>query len=157
MVIILMVWTRLQRFSSFSYLGMYGHKNSSQYVWISFLVYRTIFTSALVHTSVFTCQYYSTNAPYWLVYHKRDVIAAYRGGSVGTATVLRAVRSWVRTEILLFSKTAPPSIQFNPLKTESRLLYSKTQFVPRCKHFSSRLKKPISLRCKWHKSLFVLR
>ena len=29
--------------------------------------------------------------------------------------------------------------------------------TPRCKHFSSRLYKPISLCCKWHKSLFVLR
>ena len=27
----------------------------------------------------------------------------------------------------------------NPLKTKSRLLYLKTQFVPRIKHFSSRL------------------
>jgi hypothetical protein len=27
----------------------------------------------------------------------------------------------------------------NPLKTKSRPLYLKTQFVPRCKHFSSRL------------------
>ena len=40
----------------------------------------------------------------------------------------------------------------NPLNTKCRLLYLKTQFVPRCKHFSSRLKKPISLWCKWHKS-----
>ena len=28
---------------------------------------------------------------------------------------------------------------FNPLKTKSRLLYLKSQFVPRSKHFSSRL------------------
>jgi hypothetical protein len=28
---------------------------------------------------------------------------------------------------------------FNSLKTKSRLLYLKTQFVPRSKHFSSRL------------------
>ena len=28
---------------------------------------------------------------------------------------------------------------FNPLKTKRRLLYLKTQFVPRSKHFSSRL------------------
>jgi len=26
----------------------------------------------------------------------------------------------------------------NPLKTKLRLLYLKTQFVPRCKHFSCR-------------------
>ena len=45
----------------------------------------------------------------------------------------------------------------NPLKTKRRLLYLKTQFVPRSKHFSSRLWKPTSLCCKWHRSLFVLR
>ena len=45
----------------------------------------------------------------------------------------------------------------NPLKTKCRPLYLKTQSVPRCKHFSSRLQKPISLCCKWHKSLFVLK
>jgi len=45
----------------------------------------------------------------------------------------------------------------NPLKPKHRPLYLKTQSVPRCKHFSSRLQKPISLSCKWHKSLFVLR
>jgi hypothetical protein len=41
------------------------------------------------------------------------------------------------------------------LKAKPKLLYLKTQFVPRSKHFSSRLLKPISLCCKWHKSLFV--
>ena len=46
---------------------------------------------------------------------------------------------------------------FKPSKTKLRLLYIKTQFVPRSKHFSSRLQKPISLCCKWHKSPFVLR
>ena len=29
--------------------------------------------------------------------------------------------------------------QFNPLKTKRRLLYLKTQYVPRSKHFSFRL------------------
>ena len=32
-----------------------------------------------------------------------------------------------------------PNIEVNPLKTNRRLLYLKTQSVPRCKHFSSRL------------------
>ena len=36
------------------------------------------------------------------------------------------------------------TILINHLKTEHRLLYLKTQSVPRCKHFSSRLRKPIS-------------
>ena len=31
------------------------------------------------------------------------------------------------------------NIKVNPLKTKRRLLYLKTQFVPRSKHFSSRL------------------
>ena len=31
------------------------------------------------------------------------------------------------------------SCRFNLLKTKRRPLYLKTQFVPRCKHFSSRL------------------
>jgi len=44
-----------------------------------------------------------------------------------------------------------------PTQTKRWLLYLKTQIVPRIKHFSSRLQKPISLWCKWHKSLFVLR
>ena len=30
-------------------------------------------------------------------------------------------------------------VRFNLLKTKRRLLYLKTQFVPRSKHFSSRL------------------
>jgi len=45
----------------------------------------------------------------------------------------------------------------NLLKTKPRPLYLKIQSVPRCKHFSSWLQKPISLCCKWYKSLFVLR
>jgi hypothetical protein len=45
----------------------------------------------------------------------------------------------------------------NLLKTKRRLLYLKAQFVPRCKHFSSRLYKTISLWWNWHKSLLVLR
>jgi len=34
---------------------------------------------------------------------------------------------------------AEPCYMINPLKTKRRLLYLKTQSVPRCKHFSSRL------------------
>jgi len=30
-------------------------------------------------------------------------------------------------------------VNINPLKMKSRILYLKTQFVPRSKHFSSRL------------------
>ena len=45
---------------------------------------------------------------------------------------------------------------FNPLKPMRKRLYLNPQSVPRCKHFSSRLQKPLSLCYKWHKSLFVL-
>ena len=34
---------------------------------------------------------------------------------------------------------ANSSIEFNPLNTKSRLLYLKTRFVPRTKHFPPRL------------------
>ena len=43
--------------------------------------------------------------------------------------VLRTLLSWCVSE----------TTAFNPLKTKRRLLYLKTQFVPRSKHFSSRL------------------
>ena len=56
-----------------------------------------------------------------------------------------------------FQHNLSPTINFSPLNTMRTLLYLKTQFVPRSKHFSSRLYKPISLCCKWHKSLSVLR
>jgi len=45
----------------------------------------------------------------------------------------------------------------NLLKTKRRPLYLKTQSVPRCKHFSFRLQKSISLSYMGHNSLFVLR
>ena len=40
-------------------------------------------------------------------------------------------------QVLLDSFNISPYI--NPLKTKRRLFYLKTQSVPRCKHFSSRL------------------
>ena len=58
--------------------------------------------------------------------------------------------------LAVYSRTCC-SKHVNPLKTKRRLLYLKTSFVPPSKHFSSRLQKPDSLCCKWHKSLFVLR
>ena len=56
-----------------------------------------------------------------------------------------------------FNHSQKQVIDFKPLQTKRRSLYLKRQSVPRCKHFSSGLQKPISLCCKWHKSLFVLR
>jgi hypothetical protein len=46
---------------------------------------------------------------------------------------------------------------FNPLKTKRELFYLKIQFVPRSKHFSSGLYKPVSLCHIRQKSLFVLK
>jgi len=43
------------------------------------------------------------------------------------------------------------------LNTKRRLLYLKNQFVPRSKHFSSRLWKPIILCSMEQKSLFYQR
>jgi hypothetical protein len=45
----------------------------------------------------------------------------------------------------------------NPLQTKRRLLYLKTQIIPRSKHFSSWLQKAVSLCYMGQKSLFVLR
>ena len=41
--------------------------------------------------------------------------------------------------IIQLDWTATVTVCFNPLKTKRRLLYLKTQFVPRSKHYSSRL------------------
>jgi hypothetical protein len=48
-------------------------------------------------------------------------------------------------------------LKLNLLKTKRRLLYLKTQFIPRSKHFSKRKKKPVTLCYMGQKSLFVLR
>ena len=62
---------------------------------------------------------------------------------------LKSEDKWVEKYWLSVSVKA-----FNPLQTKRRPFYLKPQSVPRCKQFSSRLYKPISLCCKWHKSLF---
>jgi hypothetical protein len=54
------------------------------------------------------------------------ILNGYRGRVLGIYSILNG-------------KEAKPSIYFNILKTKRRLLYVKTQFVPRSKHFSSRL------------------
>ena len=47
---------------------------------------------------------------------------------------------WIRQNVNLLKPTGHVMHQqFHPLKTKRRLLYLKTQFVPRSKHFSSRL------------------
>jgi hypothetical protein len=51
-----------------------------------------------------------------------------------------SLRVW-NSEILsaIFCAECTNYFDFNPLKTNGRLLYLKTQFEPRCKHFSFRL------------------
>ena len=44
---------------------------------------------------------------------------------------------WVR--VCMFQTGGGNDERFNPLNTKRRPLYLKTQSVPRCKHFSSRL------------------
>jgi hypothetical protein len=46
-----------------------------------------------------------------------------------------------RTTVACFEIVRWRKNLFNLLKTKSRPLYLKAQFVPRCKHFSSRLQK----------------
>ena len=53
-------------------------------------------------------------------------------------------------------KTTNKLIFIDHLKMKHRLLYLKTQFIPRSKHFASRLQKNKQFMV-WHKSLFVLR
>ena len=43
------------------------------------------------------------------------------------------------SQINLLKANTLCTTSFNPLNTKRRLLYLKTQFVPRSKHFSSRL------------------
>jgi hypothetical protein len=50
----------------------------------------------------------------------------------GTCGVPKHVAELITREEYIF-------VHINPLKTKRRLLYLKTQSVPRCKHFSSRL------------------
>jgi len=44
-----------------------------------------------------------------------------------------------QTTFVQSNKTQDYFSQLNPLKTKRRLLYLKTQSVPRCKHFPPRL------------------
>ena len=47
---------------------------------------------------------------------------------------------WNYVKLHFLLQTGPRlNLGINPLKTKRRLLYLKTQFVPRSKHFSSRL------------------
>ena len=50
-----------------------------------------------------------------------------------------AVCSDIRTKHSTQSERHVEFLNVNPLKAKNRLLYSKTQFVPRSKHFSTRL------------------
>jgi hypothetical protein len=54
-------------------------------------------------------------------------------------------------------KTIDLCKELNLLTMKGRLLYLKTQFVPRSKHFSSQLQKPIIYQFIGENSLFVVR
>jgi hypothetical protein len=49
----------------------------------------------------------------------------------------------------------PVAAKLNPSKKKQRQFYLKAQIVPRCKHFSSRLSKPINLGSSSKNYLFV--
>ena len=52
---------------------------------------------------------------------------------------MKQLHLWMFDVIMLFYISLPRWPNVNPLKTKRRLLYLKTQSVPRSKHFSSRL------------------
>ena len=48
------------------------------------------------------------------------------------------VTHYLKVSVIIFRRTTQVCLTlFNPLRTKRRPLYLKTQFVPRCKHFSS--------------------
>jgi hypothetical protein len=55
-------------------------------------------------------------------------------------------KTWLRGEPDIVRVNTQTTATVNPLKTKRKLFHLKTQFVPRSKHFSSRLKKQINLR-----------
>jgi hypothetical protein len=63
----------------------------------------------------------------------------------------RSSREFVTHICILTVQAFNLELQINHLKTKRRLFYLKTQFVPRSKHFSFRLYKPISY-VVWGKS-----
>jgi hypothetical protein len=68
----------------------------------------------------------------------------------------KSTQDWaacIRT-VWIIQKSEVKSV-FKPLKTKRRPLYLKAQFVPRSKHFSTRLWTPIILWWKWHKLLLL--
>jgi hypothetical protein len=46
---------------------------------------------------------------------------------------------WEKRQGREFDHSTKSGVEINVLNTKRRLLYLKIQFVPRCKHFSSRL------------------
>jgi len=78
--------------------------------------------------------------------------AQYVSTQVIRITWLNTVKTTVRGRNLFPLQASSLSCTyFNPWKEKRRLLYLKTQSVPRSKHFSSRLYKPTIL-CLWGRS-----
>ena len=87
---------------------------------------------------------------------KRPLVAELKG-MAAQETDGSAMLQWLPYSLWTAKTRKPHDIYSDLLKTKRSLFYIKTQSVPHCKHVSSRLEKPISLCCKWHKFLFVLR
>jgi hypothetical protein len=53
-------------------------------------------------------------------------------------------RHWITDHIRSYPGSSMAYVFVSPLERKRRVTYLKTQFVPRSKHFSSRLQKPTS-------------
>jgi hypothetical protein len=84
---------------------------------------------------LYTVQFLKCNVDSWLHCYRRNYCSMVKRNNVCDYGLLsgRAKHSQRHT-----SQHTSLS-QVNPLKTKRRMLYLKTQSVPRCKHFSSRL------------------
>ena len=74
-----------------------------------------------------------TGRNYWYLRARISTIYKEKGNSIFTNFF-----SWGAKHVRNFREVIN-NIFFNHVKTKRRLLYLKTQFVPRSKHFSSRL------------------
>ena len=82
-------------------------------------------------------------------FHKNGVFSEAQNGFRKGKCIETAVQSFIERiqealdkrilTIGIFIDLSKAYDVLNPLKTNVRLLYLKTQSVPRCKHFSSRL------------------
>jgi len=118
--------------------------------------YSYIFTSPLELRDMFKCEFYNYEN-YFHTHSFNFLSTAYQihvfnfiDCIITTTEKCHCVRNYVleiqghnycpQTQVSLNSAPCYPSASmFNHSKTKCQVLYLKTQFVPRCKHFSSRL------------------